>query len=59
MRSSALSAFAGIGTLVALMRQVVPSDARNFTLRDDFAGNDFFDNFRWWSYSDPTDGTVK
>lgn len=33
--------------------------ARNFTLREDLSGTDFFSAFRWWSYQDPTRGAVE
>ncbi|WFC99190.1 hypothetical protein MYAM1_001934 [Malassezia yamatoensis] len=32
--------------------------ARNFSICREFAGNDFFDNFYFWKYNDPTKGKV-
>lgn len=32
--------------------------AGNYTLRDEITGNQFFDRFWFWSYADPTHGTV-
>ncbi|KAE8210777.1 hypothetical protein CF327_g5395 [Tilletia walkeri] len=32
--------------------------ARNWTLQQEISGNQFFDEFFWWPYGDPTQGTV-
>lgn len=32
--------------------------ALNYTLKDTYEGTDFFDNFQYWSASDPADGFV-
>ncbi|PWN46547.1 hypothetical protein IE53DRAFT_292882, partial [Violaceomyces palustris] len=41
-----------------LLLTVGLSQSKNFTLRDDLAGQDFFDAFYWWDYRDPTGGYV-
>jgi hypothetical protein len=33
-------------------------NARNFTLKKEIRGNDFFTDFYWWDYTDPTHGFV-
>ena len=35
------------------------TSARNFTLQKEIRGNDFFSEFSWWSYADPTKGFVE
>ncbi|EPQ26101.1 uncharacterized protein PFL1_06309 [Pseudozyma flocculosa PF-1] len=49
-----------LSCLVALLLPslAVVASARNFTLREDLSGNDFFEAFNWWSYDDPTLGAV-
>ncbi|UZJ57253.1 hypothetical protein CBS101457_006573 [Exobasidium rhododendri] len=44
-------------TIVSLTWSM-PVDAKNFTLQREIRGNDFFSDFYWWSYADPTKGYV-
>ncbi|CAD6965213.1 unnamed protein product [Tilletia laevis] len=49
-----------VSALATAGLSMVPTqvNARNWTMQNEISGSQFFDEFRWWSYGDPTHGTV-
>lgn len=44
--------------LLASLAYTTVATARNFTLQKEIKGEDFFSEFYWWNYDDPTGGYV-
>lgn len=55
MRTLAILALTALASILHLSSVVL---AGNYTLRDEITGRQFLDKFWFWSYNDPTHGTV-